>query len=281
MEVKFRALECLRKAIYMRVQKCDNELIQEELVGKVSAEDSSLSESLWLSCIGEGLRGDGSVSLHVSVQHHIAFHALAIALLHPFRDGFRVPGHWDLRYIIEFDKGSAIAEGLGLAPKETKKIVMKGQKKTPPSETELIRKTFLETVFRGIGSSTSFLPSASAPPVPSTTKRWRVTLPNVTAASESPISKATTVYLPAGAQAFTMNDGRFVYQMQMLTKQQTKQTHGVQADLAGDAAMAMGMEMEEGQEEEMWIMTDDMGTVKPLSQVPVHLRPQHLRNRKK
>jgi hypothetical protein len=235
-----KVLECLRWSILKRVEHLGHAAIQHEM--RATADSPG---SRWLRLVAEGVRGDGTLTLTVNVQHHLAYQALAVALLHPPRDGFKV--HQEpLWYSIRLADSAPLMQLLAAPRAKGAAAAMQ-----PPSEPQLITRSFVEAAFRG--SETKAATFAPHFPNPSKT-RWHVALETsgrnplaAPAPATGMWAEGTCVYDPA--------DGRFV-----LTLTADPRRPVAAAPFAGKKR---GPEAGDGGEER-WVMIDDFGTLERL-----------------
>jgi hypothetical protein len=234
--VAAKVLDCLRFSILRRVEHLGHAAIQQEL--RVTAESPA---SRWLRLVGEGVRPGGVVTLTINVQHHLAYQALAVALLHPPRDGFKVYQE-ALWYAIRLADASPLMQLLAAPRPKGAAAAMK-----PPSEAQLITRSFMEAAFRGSETKGATF----APHVPKASKtRWHVA-PEEKGQNPLAAPAPAAEMWPAGTCVYDPTDGRFV-----LTLVAGQRGLG----MAPKAAAAAPQKAKEG-EEERWVMIDDFGTL--------------------
>jgi hypothetical protein len=190
----YAILDQLRFEIFKRLQYCDNAAVKRELEGKyVKPEKGPIefNEDLWLRAAGQGAQGKER-TLRVHVRHHVAYHALAIALLHAPSAGIKCQG---VAYHIRLHENDNIL------------MALLQRNKGKASETELIASSFKQAQFPLAKLEPSFifeLCSQSTGITPDAT-RWYVAL----CSGASPLTPATCSLWPAGTRAYERGDGRF------------------------------------------------------------------------
>jgi hypothetical protein len=242
--VPAKVLECLRYSIQIRVEDLAHAAIQNEM--RATADTPSVR---WLRLVAQGFNKDKVMTLTINVQHHLAYQALAVALLHPPRNGFKVHKE-PLWYAISLVDTAPLMQLLTAPRAKGAAAAMK-----PPSETQLITRSFVETAFRGAATKGAIF----APHFPKLSKtRWHVALEdrdrNPLAAPAPPSvmwSEGTRVYDPA--------DGRFVLTL-VVGKGNNNNNNRGQAPLSAETRGDVKKEAKQ-EEEERWIMIDDFGTV--------------------
>lgn len=194
--VPAKVLECLRFSIQRRVEHLNHPAIQYEMRATVDSPSTR-----WLRLVAQGYNKEGVMTLTVNIQHHLAYQALGVALLHPPRDGFKVyqEAVW---YSVRLAESTRLMQLLAQPrPKKKAGVPMP----PPPSETALIVRSFTEGAFRGAETKgATFAPHL---PKPSKT-RWYV-------AAEDPGRNPLVAPSPAaemwpeGTCVYTPTDGRF------------------------------------------------------------------------
>jgi hypothetical protein len=235
-----KVLECLRWSILKRVEHLGHAAIQHEL--RTTADTPG---SRWLRLVAEGARGDGALTLTVNVQHHLAYQALAVALLHPPRDGFKV--HQEpLWYAIRLADSAPLMQLLAAPRAKGAAAAMQA-----PSEPLLITRSFMEAAFRGAATKgATFAPHL---PKPSKT-RWHVA-PEIAGRNPLAAPAPATDMWAEGTCVYDPADGRFVLTL----------TAGPRPVAA--APLAAKKRVEEGEGEERWVMIDDFGTLARASEL--------------
>lgn len=239
------ALGCLRWSIQTRIEHLHYEGLQREF-----AATEGDTSARWLRLAGQGRRGQEgmTLTLTVGVQHHLAYQAMHLALLHPPRQGFKVYGEprW---YSLALVEKSPVLQLLG-APKPKGK----GNAPPPPGETQLIIQAFRELAFRGAAAKGAvFQPHRTC----AAQTRWHVAAcedgANPLAAPAPP-----TEMWPAGTQVYEPSEGKFVLTLD----------GGRPAGPVGPVTQRK-REVEEGGEER-WIMIDDFGNCVRASELHKH-----------
>lgn len=193
-------IDQLRFEIFRRLQYCENAAVKRELEGKYVKPAKGrieFNDDLWLRAGNQGTQGKER-TLCVHVRHHIAYHALAIALLHAPTAGIKCQG---VAYHIRLHENENVLMSLLQANKG---------KKTS-SETELIAVSFKQTQFplKKMEPTFTFEPvsiaAAAAAAAPIAT-RWYVAL---SAAGASPLSAAACLLWDEGTRAYERRDGHF------------------------------------------------------------------------
>ncbi len=202
----FPLLQRVRKSMYSAMRTADHELLARETLGKVTTRTSDkrldnglyqkmtwyeVDEGLWFKSQNGGPRGPHEYRVSVSINHHLAYLALARALSWLQRDGITIKDADDARYEttyhVRLDTSSSSASS------------------TP---AQLTGETFRAFAVGRLEQHHVFEPHVKDPTGASSVSphRWTVAVsPN-----EDVIERCPPVLLPPGTHVFSKYDGRFV-----------------------------------------------------------------------